>query len=258
MFQFGVFSETDLTFYAGDNFDFGGRVHTNGNLFLSNLTGFALTFTDRITAVKEIFRAHFSNGLSVASNYFTGNVVVPTAIGSPGRNLKYTGPNEASITSAPGATPTLNTNWTSLSTGTYKSIIRNGLTGAKVLNLPLVSQGATPIDIIRRPPQNENTANPLVYQQRMFSQASLRILLSDRVADIMDLPTIVSSSQPVPARLERRRAGGLYGWRDAPAVGARRGPIRDGSHATPLRAVHNQSVHRDCTEHFDQGDGHSG
>ena len=34
VFQFGVFSETDLTFYAGDNFDFGGRVHTNGNLFL--------------------------------------------------------------------------------------------------------------------------------------------------------------------------------------------------------------------------------
>ena len=126
VFQFGVFSETDLTFYAGDDFDFGGRVHTNGNLFLSNVYGHTLTFTDRITAVKEIFRAHFSNGQSVATNFFTGNVMVPTAIGSAGRNLKYTGPNEASITSAPGATPTLNTNWTSISTGTYKSIIRNG------------------------------------------------------------------------------------------------------------------------------------
>ena len=65
VFQFGVFSETDLTFYAGDNFDFGGRVHTNGNLFLSNLTGKTLTFTDRITAVREVVRAHFSNGLAV-------------------------------------------------------------------------------------------------------------------------------------------------------------------------------------------------
>ena len=35
VFQFGVFSETDLTFWAGDNFTFGGRVQTNGNLFLS-------------------------------------------------------------------------------------------------------------------------------------------------------------------------------------------------------------------------------
>jgi hypothetical protein len=198
VFQFGVFSETDLTFYAGDNFDFGGRVHTNGNLFLSNLYGKSLTFTDRITAVKEVFRAHLSNGQSVASNFFTGNVVIPTAIGSPGRNLKYTGPNEASITSAPNATPTLNTNWTSISTGTYKSIIRNGLTGAKVLNLPLVSQGATPIDIIRRPPANENTTNLPVYQQRMYSQASLRILLSDRTADIAGLPGIDTSVDPLP------------------------------------------------------------
>ncbi len=88
VFQFGVYSETDLTFYAGDNFGFGGRVHTNGNLFLSNLYGNTLTFTDRITAVKEVVRAHFSNGLSVSSNFFTGNVLIPTAIGSPGRNLK--------------------------------------------------------------------------------------------------------------------------------------------------------------------------
>jgi hypothetical protein len=197
VFQFGVFSETDLTFYAGDNFNFGGRVHTNGNLFLSNLYGYALTFTDRITAVREVFRAHFSNGLSVGSNFFTGNVMVPTAIGSPGRNLKYTGPNEASITSAPGAAPVLNSNWTAISTGTYKSIIRNGLTGAKTLNLPLVSQGARPIDLIRRAPANEHTTNPQVYSQRMYSQASLRILLSDRAADIMGLPEIVTATPPV-------------------------------------------------------------
>src|SRR6185503_6574249 len=34
VFQFGVFSEGDLTMYAGQNFNFGGRVQTNGNLFL--------------------------------------------------------------------------------------------------------------------------------------------------------------------------------------------------------------------------------
>ena len=198
VFQFGVFSETDLTFYAGDDFDFGGRVHTNGSLFLSNLSGRTLTFTDRITAVREIYRAHFSNGLSVSANSFTGNVIVPTAIGSAGRNLRYTGPNEASITSAPGAAVTLNNNWTSISTSTYKSIIRNGLTGAKVLNLPLVSQGATPIDIIRRPPPGEDTSNFAVLQQRMYYQASLRILLSDRAADITALPGIVTAVPPLP------------------------------------------------------------
>lgn len=35
VFQFGFFSESDLSFYSGTDFDFGGRVHTNGNLFLS-------------------------------------------------------------------------------------------------------------------------------------------------------------------------------------------------------------------------------
>ncbi len=39
VFQFGVFSETDLTFYGGDDFDFGGRVHTNANLWLSEALG---------------------------------------------------------------------------------------------------------------------------------------------------------------------------------------------------------------------------
>ena len=35
VFQFGIFSDVDLAFFAGPNFDFGGRVHTNSNLFLS-------------------------------------------------------------------------------------------------------------------------------------------------------------------------------------------------------------------------------
>ena len=39
VFQFGVFSETDLTFFGGDDFDFGGRVHTNANLWLSEASG---------------------------------------------------------------------------------------------------------------------------------------------------------------------------------------------------------------------------
>jgi Tfp pilus assembly protein PilX len=35
VFQFGMFSQTDLDFFAGPNFNFGGRVHTNGNLWLA-------------------------------------------------------------------------------------------------------------------------------------------------------------------------------------------------------------------------------
>ena len=38
VFQFGVFSNTDLSFFNGPPFDFGGRVHTNGNSGLPQIT----------------------------------------------------------------------------------------------------------------------------------------------------------------------------------------------------------------------------
>ena len=64
--------------------------------------------------------------------------------------------------------------WTSLSIGTYASNIRNGRTGARRLDLPLVSQGARPIDLIRRPAlnSNEHNAAPLIYDQRFFGMAA--------------------------------------------------------------------------------------
>ncbi|HKW75681.1 MAG TPA: pilus assembly PilX N-terminal domain-containing protein, partial [Terriglobales bacterium] len=39
VFQFGVFSDTDLSYHAGPNFDFAGRVHTNSDLYLSQSSG---------------------------------------------------------------------------------------------------------------------------------------------------------------------------------------------------------------------------
>ncbi len=43
VFQFGMFSDIDLSFHAGPNFNFGGRVHSNGNLFLAQGDGATLT-----------------------------------------------------------------------------------------------------------------------------------------------------------------------------------------------------------------------
>ena len=86
--------------------------------------------------------------------------------------------------------------WKNLSEVTYRTNIRTEATGAKVLNLPLTSQGAQPIDLIRRPAvlSNEDTNNAAVFGQRYFAQASLRILLSDRTADLTNLPTITAGA----------------------------------------------------------------
>ena len=35
VFQFGIYSDSDLSFFNGPSFGFGGRTHTNGNLWLA-------------------------------------------------------------------------------------------------------------------------------------------------------------------------------------------------------------------------------
>ncbi len=196
VFQFGVFSETDLSFFAGPNFNFGGRVHTNGNLYLAEGSGAVLTLSNRVTAVGEVVRTNLINGWPTSSNY-TGRVDVTRAPGAY-RALAAT---EGSLVGTIGSAENEPT-WTNLSIGTYNGNIRSGRTGARRMDLPLVNQGATPVDLIRRPPANEDTANADVFGQRFFALASLRILLSDNAADITSLPSVTATA-PVQ----------LQGWR---------------------------------------------
>ena len=188
VFQFGVFSETDLSFFAGPNFNFGGRVHTNGTLYLAGGNGNTLTLADRVTAVGEVVRTNLSNGWNTNTNY-TGTVRVVRA---PGlfRNLARTEGSLVGTVPSAQNEPT----WTNLSIGTYNGHIRNGRTGASVLNLPFVTLGATPIDLIRRAVPGENA---LIRTQRYYSNASLRILLSDTAADLTGLPGATGGA-PVP------------------------------------------------------------
>ena len=46
VFQFGVYSENDLSFFAGPDFDFGGRVHSNQNIYLAQDGSASLTMRD--------------------------------------------------------------------------------------------------------------------------------------------------------------------------------------------------------------------
>ena len=229
VFQFGLFSQTDLSFFAGPNFNFGGRVHTNGTLYLAEGDDNALTISDRVTAAGEIIRWQLSNGwLTGAGSGYTGNVsmeVVPgggaCCVGWTMRNLART---EGSLVNGPG-TATNEPTWTPLSIGTYKSNIRSSRTGATVLNLPVVSQGATPIDLIRRPPTaNEDTVNTAVYVQRFFAQASLRILLSDRAADLTtaSLPTVTATA---PVAIDSLVAGTPAGYLPVTPVARSIGPM---------------------------------
>ena len=200
VFQFGIFSENDLSFFAGPNFAFGGRVHTNQHLFLKQDNGATLTLQDRVSAVGEIIREDLANGM--ASHFGTvrmalaaGCPAAPAAANASCRNL---GQTEGSVVDGPGSAfnePT----WTNLSTGTYNGWIRNGRTGARRLDLPLVSDGARPVDLIRRAPAGEVPTTNLG-RQRFYNLATLRILVSDSRADLTNLPGVVTTNgqSPVP------------------------------------------------------------
>lgn len=78
VFQFGVFSESDLSFFSGPNFDMVGPVHTNGDLFPFVGPGSTLTFHNKVSVFGNVVRTQLANGWNAANNY-NGTVYMPSA-----------------------------------------------------------------------------------------------------------------------------------------------------------------------------------
>jgi hypothetical protein len=228
VFQFGIFSQTDLSFFAGPNFNFGGRVHSNGNLWLAEGSGSTLTMADKVTSAGEIIRSNLQNGWPTSTNY-TGTVTITTNPGSASfvpltaGQGSVNGPN--SITGLGGLNePAFST----LAKGTYNGNIGVKETGVQPLNLTIATPaiGGIPIDMIRLPVPNENATNPGKLSERYFSQASLRILLADygpsgTCAD-SDLTTLPLPSAGAPVDLatlawDTSSPGGTPPYKAAPA-----------------------------------------
>jgi hypothetical protein len=226
VFQFIMFSEPDLSVFPGPDFSIGGRVHTNGNLWLASGAGNTLTTAGKWTAAKDIIRAFLSNGAPIASNNSTGTVSMATAAAAPlgNRNLAT---NEGSIVGMPGTA--VNPNWQTISLGAtpanYNGYLLNGPfgvtppaggTGAKRLNLPLTAPGigGTNVDIIRRPPLGEPVLSVL-YNERLANKTSIRILLSDTAADIINMPGIAPGA-PIQLDGDWRAAAPFAGYVGVP------------------------------------------
>jgi len=189
VFQFGVFSDSDLGFYSSPNLNFAGRVHTNGDLYVGVAGGATLTFHDKISAFGNVVRQNLPNGLSSSSNNNTGTVLIPTASGGcdgskPAcRSIALT---EGSVTGMGGNPPqsSQNSSWPSISLSTYNTKIidgnygNTGGTGAKNLALPFVNGTTFPYQIIRRPPVGESSSSALG-ASREYNLAQIRVLLSD-------------------------------------------------------------------------------
>src|SRR5438270_10926251 len=170
VFQFGVFCGFDCSYFPGPNFGFGGRVHTNGNLFLA--AGGDLVFNDKIAAFKHVVMDQLENGHMTSTGY-GGTVFVPIAsAGCPLNTFPPTGSNCYALPGAgtvpgdaswsggfPGVAGSANNKFQTISSGTLNYFVANSLTGVTNMQLPFVQNSCTsnpppcsdPITLIRNP-----------------------------------------------------------------------------------------------------------
>jgi hypothetical protein len=192
-FEFGIFCDGDCDYFAGPPYNFGGRVHTNGNLFLAANTG-PLTFTDKLTAVGQVIVDQLENGTPAGPNAgsYNGSIYIPSGTGGcpgapnsgPGTGSTWncTALTAGSWTGGYPPTGSPNSGWTGISKSTFAGYIETGATGASKLQMPFVNASKVgAIDIIRKPTAGDST---LLSNSRLYNEASIRILLADTEGDL--------------------------------------------------------------------------
>ena len=216
VFQFGVFSDSDLFFGRSPNLGFAGRVHTNGDLYLGVANCCNLVFGDKISAFGNVIRQQMDNGVVGAGNDDSGTVLIPTQNNGCNAQLLNVGtaaatPTCVDISAGWGTSPGLGASngsvigghgsaqntatWQNVSWNTYNSFLIDGngnqvtqtdgpnSTGATDLTLPFVNGTTSAFQIIRRPPPGESVTS-LIGGSRLANEAQIRILLSDKQADL--------------------------------------------------------------------------
>ena len=201
VFQFGVFCGYDCSYFPGPDFSFGGRVHTNMNLFLA--AGGDLVFNDKVQAYKQVITDRLENGHLTTSGY-GGTIFIPKASGGcPLNTFPPTGsscvtlpavgtiPGDASWSGGYPPSGTANGSFPSISNGTFNTFLANSLTGVSNLQLPFVQNSCVsnpppctdPISIVRKPLAGESPTSTLG-TERLYNKAQIRILLADDPADL--------------------------------------------------------------------------
>ncbi len=209
VFQFGIFSDSDLSFFPGPQFDFNGRVFTNGNLYLASSAN-ALSFHTKLSTAGDVVRTVLVNNANVnvgsAFGARTSNVLVPAVSGgcdtTPPPTTPITGKClslDMTMSSLASGDPYSGTgaentspSWSSTSTK-FGGNIQTRWDGVTALTLPFVGGALNnpaapppaPWEIIKRPPNN-GAADP-VGTSREYNLAQIRILLDDQQADLPGL-----------------------------------------------------------------------
>lgn len=258
IFQFGIFYDDDLEFHPGPRFDFGGRVHANGNLFLMAQTG--LYFSSRVSSVGQIVTDVARNGRDWSQ--WGENVYVKNGSGTYVKLLHTMGSvlktpiNGTNVFASNSDMPTAykSANWT-----TNKGLFQGNLLAEQArLDLPLkiasnISGGNLDyIELIRRgknvgdlysnngllsPVTTANEDSGITSKERYANKKGIRISLSDSKAK---LPGCASGTgtAAVSTACGIRLDGAASGDGSDPSIGEARGyrpkVMTDGYQATRI------------------------
>ncbi len=248
VFQFGIYSDSDVSFFAGPPFDFGGRTHTNGNLWLAANSG-PLYLADKVTVAGQVVRTNLENGTALTGTSYTGVVSIAT---TPNPATLPPGPaysnaqwsplalTEGSVTAAGGpinitnvALATPNGGWPAVE-NRYNGQLNSGV---PILTLTTTALGGLvhPISLVRRPTPGASQA---VLNEQYFTEATLRILLDDypagvtpgaagacHNANMMAEQTVTTAVDPVDLAVLALSPGSLGWYTGASNVPALRIPL---------------------------------
>lgn len=246
IFQFGIFYDDDLEFHPGPRFDFGGRVHSNGSLFLAAQTG--LYFSSKVTAARHIFTDVQKNGFPYTN--WGENVFIRNASGTYVQLRHDMGSVlQSPVSGSPVTTSPLPTAYASAAWPSNQGLFQgNLLANQPTLDLPIKLNSTisgTPLDlieIIKRgksvgdlwndgtgTPTSPNIVpvtaatadDPITASERYYNKTGIRVSLADSKAK---LPGCASSTgAPVPTPCGIRLDGDANGLGAEPAPGQARG-----------------------------------
>lgn len=209
IFQFGIFYEDDMEFHPGPRFDFGGRVHSNGNLFM--MGGAEVLFSSKVTAVGEVFTDTARN-----DTYSWGdNVKIKNASGTfvqlkktMGSVLKTPANGSPVFTNADMPTVYRNSNWEN----EQNKFEGNLLYRQKPLELPirfnsrfnsaapdyieLVKRGRNIGDLLNRttPVTNATKDDEVTSKERYYNKTGIRVSVADSKAKLPGCATGVGTA----------------------------------------------------------------
>lgn len=238
IFQFGIFYDDDLEFHPGPRFDFGGRVHSNGNLFLQ--AGDGVYFSSKVSTANNVFTDVSKNG-SPWTNW-NDEVYIKNASGNYVQ-LQYnmgsvlnTVVNGSAVTTTPLPTAYQSVNWKS----NQNLFQGNLLAGTKPLQLPIklnsditdqdldmvevVKRGKTVGDVynngtgtVSSPNLSAVTAttedDKVTAAERYYNKTGIRVTLADAKVKLPGCATTTATAVTTPCgiRLEGDATGLVSG-----------------------------------------------